>query len=307
MPGGGVPHPFAPLMVFGHHTRTQQLTESSMKSITCSIPDSLYEALQERMETDKASCDHVVSVALSQCLGKPIHTLFQVSTSAALVEGLYQGAVRVSRLLRHGDFGLGTFIDLNGEMVVLDGICYQVSSSGAVGTVAGDRLIPYAVVTRFNAEFSKSFRQLESFSELGSVCDELRDSDNIFYAFRVEGRFSAVKTRVMKAVPKGTGLQVAASGQEEFLFEEVEGTLVGLWSPGFAGSFSVPGYHFHFLSTDRQRGGHVLECKALDVSVAGCAMNEMHVSLPETEEFLKADLTREPEDDLMSAERNHES
>lgn len=278
-----------------------------MKSITCSIPDSLYEALQERMETDKASCDHVVSVALSQCLGKPIHTLFQVSTSAALVEGLYQGAVRVSRLLRHGDFGLGTFSDLDGEMVVLDGICYQVLSSGAVGTVAGDRLIPYAVVTRFNAEFSKSFRQLESFSELVSVCDELRDSDNIFYAFRVEGRFSAVKTRVMKAVPKGTGLKAAASGQEEFLFEEVEGTLVGLWSPGFAGSFSVPGYHFHFLSTDRQRGGHVLECKALDVSVVGCAMNEMHVSLPETEEFLKADLTRDPEDDLMSAERNHES
>jgi acetolactate decarboxylase len=278
-----------------------------VKSITCNIPDSLYEALQERMETDKASCDHVVSVALSQCLGKPIHTLFQVSTSAALVEGLYQGAVRVSRLLRHGDFGLGTFIDLDGEMVVLDGTCYQVSSSGAVETVEGDRLIPYAVVTRFNAEFSKQFRQLDSFSELVSVCDELRDSDNVFYAFRIEGRFSVVKTRVMKAVRKGTSLKAAASGQEEFLFEEVEGTLVGLWSPSFAGSFSVPGYHFHFLSTDRQRGGHVLECKALDVSVEGCVMNEIHVSLPETEEFLRADLTRDPQDDLMRAERNHES
>ena len=87
-----------------------------MKSITCNLPDSLYQALQERMEADKATCDHVVCVALSQCLGKPIHTLFQVSTSAALVEGLYQGAVRVSRLLDHGDFGLGTFIDLDGEI-----------------------------------------------------------------------------------------------------------------------------------------------------------------------------------------------
>jgi acetolactate decarboxylase len=56
----------------------------------------------------------------------------------------------------------------------------------------------------------------------------------------------------MKAVPEGTGLTAAASGQEEFLFNEVEGTLVGLWSPDFAGSFSVPGYHFHFLSTDRK-------------------------------------------------------
>jgi acetolactate decarboxylase len=278
-----------------------------MKSITSNIPDSLFEALQERMETDKASSDHVVSVALSQCLGKPIHTLFQVSTSAALVEGLYQGAVQVSRLLRHGDFGLGTFIDLDGEMVVLDGICYQVSSNGAVETVEGDRLVPYAVVTQFNPEIFKQSSQIDSYSDLVSLCDKFRDSDNVFYAFRVDGRFSLVKTRVMKPVPKGIGLKAAASGQEEFRFEKLEGTLVGLWSPGFAGSFSVPGYHFHFLSTDRTRGGHVLECKTLDVSVRGCAINEMHVSLPETEEFLNADLTRNPQDDLVSAERNHES
>ena len=278
-----------------------------MKSVTCNLPDSLYKALRERMKTDNANCDHVVSMALSQYLRKPIHTLFQVSTSAALVEGLYQGAVQVSRLLGHGDFGLGTFIDLEGEMVVLDGVCYQVSSTGAVATVEGDRLIPYAVVTRFNAEFSKQIDPLDSYSRLVSVCDELRDSDNVFYAFRVEGRFSFVKTRVMKAVPEGTGLKTAASGQKEFLFKGVEGTLVGLWSPGFAGSFSVPGYHFHFLSSDRKKGGHVLECQALDVAVAGCAMNEMHVSLPETEEFLKADLTRDPQADLMKAEQDHES
>jgi acetolactate decarboxylase len=261
----------------------------------------------ERMQTDKTSCDHVVATALSQCLGKPLHTLFQVSTSAALVEGLYQGAVRVSRLLRHGDFGLGTFIDLDGEMVVLEGVCYRIPSDGVVTAVEGDRLIPYAVVTRFSAEFAKPSQQLNSFSELVAVCDGLRSSENVFYAFRVEGKFSLVKTRVMKAVPYGTGLKAASSGQEEFTFQDQKGTLVGLWSPGFAGSFSVPGYHFHFLSADRKRGGHVLECKAVGVTIGGCAMHEMHVSLPETEEFLKADLSRDPSNDLMSAERNHES
>lgn len=278
-----------------------------MKSITCNLPDSIHKALQERIASDNESCDHLLAMALSQYLGKPIHTLFQVSTSAALVEGLYQGAVQVSRLLRHGDFGLGTFIDLDGEMVVLDGVCYQVSPNGSIGVVEGDRLIPYAVVTRFSAEYSKQFHQLDGFAELVAVCDELRDSDNVFYAFRIDGRFSFMKTRVMKAVPEGMGLKGAASRQAEFLFNEVKGTLVGLWSPVFAGSFSVPGYHFHFLSADRQRGGHVLECKATDVSVRGCAMNEMHVSLPETAEFLKADLTRDPQDDLTRAERNHDS
>jgi len=281
--------------------------ELNVKTITCTVPDSLYNALVGRMETDKASCDHVVSMALSQSLRHPIHTLFQVSTSAALVEGLYQGAVRVSRLLRHGDFGLGTFIDLDGEMVVLDGVCYRVTSDGMVSTVEEDRLIPYAVVTRFTPEFAMGSQKIKSFSELVAVCDALRSSENVFYAFRVEGTFAFVKTRVMKAVPHGTGLKAASSGQEEFTFEDQEGTLAGLWSPGFAGSFSVPGYHFHFLSADRKRGGHVLECKAVDVTIGGCAIHEMHVSLPETAEFLKADLGRDPSDDLMSAERNHKS
>lgn len=277
-----------------------------MKPLNCNIPTSLYNLLRGRVGADKTSYDHVVSEALSQYLGMPIHTFFQVSTSAALVQGLYQGAVRVSRLLSQGDFGLGTFIDLDGEMVVLDGVCYQVSSSGAVATVEKDRLVPYAVVTRYEAEFSEDFSRIESFGELIAVCDKLRSSDNVFYAFRVEGQFSLVKTRVMHAVPGGTALKAAASGQEEFFFENLNGTLVGLWSPSFAGSFAVPGYHFHFLSTDRQKGGHVLECKALRCAVGGCAMNEMHVSLPETEEFLKADLTRDPRGDLAIAERNHE-
>ena len=114
------------------------------------------------------------------------------------------------------------------------------------------------------------------------VCDQIRDSENVFYAFRVNGHFDAVKTRVMKPVPKGTGLKKAASGQQEFRLEALRGDPAGIWSPTFAASFSVPGYHFHFLSEDRQSGGHVLDCQASEVEIDGCAMNEMHVSLPET-------------------------
>jgi acetolactate decarboxylase len=278
-----------------------------MKTISCALPDSLASALQRRMDADRESRDHIVASALSEYLATPLHTLFQVSTSAALVEGIYQGAVRVSRLLQHGDFGLGTFIDLDGEMVVLDGVCYRVSATGAITPVEGDRLIPYAVVTQFSSSVRKNVQKVSNFDELIQVCDQLRDSNNVFYAFRIDGHFDVVKTRVMKPVPKGTGLKKAASGQQEFRFDEVRGTLVGIWSPAFAASFSVPGYHFHFLSEDRQSGGHVLDCRASEVEIEGCAMNEMHVSLPETEDFLKADLTRDPQADLMKAERSRDS
>ena len=190
---------------------------------------------------------------------------------------------------------------------MLDGVCYRVSATSAVTPVEGDRLIPYAVVTEFSRSVRKNIHKVSNFDELVQVCDQLRNTNNVFHAFRIDGQFEVVKTRVMKPVPKGTGLKKAASGQQEFRFDGVRGTLVGIWSPAFAASFSVPGYHFHFLSEDRQSGGHVLDCRASEIEIAGCAMNEMHVSLPETEDFLKADLTRDPQADLMKAERSHES
>jgi acetolactate decarboxylase len=275
-----------------------------MKAITCQIPDSLHAALQRRMNGDNETCDHIVVEALSQSLDTPIHTLFQVSTSAALVEGIYQGAVRVSRLLRHGDFGLGTFVNLDGEMAVLDGVCYQISATGAIAPVDGNRLIPYAVVTRFSAVFRADHQEIPDVDALVAACDRLRDSNNVFYAFRADGLFQSVKTRVMKPVQEGTTLKMATTAQQEFFFEQLRGTLIGLWSPAFAASFSVPGYHFHFLSEDRREGGHVLECRASDVDIEGCSINEMHVSLPETKKFLQADLTRDPVKDLLEAERS---
>ena len=274
-----------------------------MKTISCSLPDSLEAALQQRMDADKETRDHIVARALSEYLATPLHTLFQVSTSAALVEGIYQGAVRVSRLLQHGDFGLGTFADLDGEMVVLDGVCYQIAPTGAIASVEGERLIPYAVVTRFSSSSRKKHQRIPTFDDLVQVCDQLRDSNNVFYAFRVNGTFHAVNTRVMKPVSEGTLLKTAASVQQEFHFEDLRGTLVGLWSPAFAASFSVPGYHFHFLSEDRQHGGHVLDCRASEVEIDSCAITEMHVSLPETEQFLAADLSRDSVEDLLTAER----
>ena len=278
-----------------------------MKTLQCTIPTSLYEALDQRSVMEQTTRGSIISEALSRHLDKPIHTLFQVSTSAALVEGLYQGAVRVSRLLQHGDFGLGTFVDLEGEMVVLDGVCYQVSSDGGVRKADSDTLIPYAVVTRFARENSLECQELASLQQVITGCDDLRKSQNLFYAFRIDGTFAYVKTRVMKPVQSGVGLKAAANAQEEFVFEETEGTLVGLWSPGYAKSFSVPGYHFHFLSKDRHHGGHVLACGTRAARIDCCEISDLHVSLPETEEFLRADLTHDPNSDLTSAEENHSS
>src|ERR1700749_762438 len=83
----------------------------------------------------------------SESGGSSYRTLFQVSTSGALVAGLYQGAVSTAVVLQHGDFGLGTFADLNGEMVIVDGRVFQAKGDGTVNEVGDDAKAPFAVVT----------------------------------------------------------------------------------------------------------------------------------------------------------------
>jgi acetolactate decarboxylase len=279
--------------------------EPRMKKVEGLIPESLYTALRARISTEKETADHILSAALAQYLDQPVHTLFSVSTSSALVEGLYQGALRISHLLEHGDFGIGTFVDLDGEMVVLEGVAYQIAAGSAVRIAPPDTLIPYAVVTRFKEEVSNKEATFGSFNEATGLCDAMRASENLFYAFRIDGQFDKVSARVMRPAGHGTGLANAAQKQEELTFEQMSGTLVGLWTPGYASSLSIPGYHFHFIADDRARGGHVLDCAASHVSIRSCSIADFHVALPETAEFLRADLSRDPNADLETAERVH--
>ena len=55
--------------------------------------------------------------------------LFRVWQGRKLVAGIYSGAVSFGLILQHGDFGLGTFENLDGEMVVLDGRVYRVGAT----------------------------------------------------------------------------------------------------------------------------------------------------------------------------------
>ena len=211
----------------------------------------------------------------------------------------------VEELLRHGDFGLGTLAGLDGEMVVLDGAAFQAQGDGRVHALRNDAKVPFAVVTAFVDEKSRQLGPVSSFAELASACDLVRRSQNLFYALRVDGLFDHVHTRVVNPAPPGSTLKEAALTQPEFHFQEVEGTLVGIWSPAFSGAFSVPGYHFHFLSADRTMSGHLLGCSGTRLRLRSEELDNFHLSLPESEAYLKADLTKDSAAELRAAEQAH--
>jgi acetolactate decarboxylase len=273
---------------------------TDMPNVGCTIPRSLEIAVDRYIERTKQSASAVVTEALSQFLKHPLHTLFQVSTSGALVRGVYQRAVSVEVLKQHGDFGLGTFDDLDGEMAVLEGHVHQARADGTVCEVPDSVTAPFAVITRFEADARGQIPYVGSLSELVARCDQYRESDNLFFAIRIDGHFDYVHTRAVRATNKP--LAQAAAVQPEFSFRQLDGTLVGIWSPGFSSAFSIPGYHFHFLSSDRTKGGHLLDCSGRNLAMQVERLTEFHISLPESEEFLKADLSKDPSAELASAE-----
>jgi len=63
--------------------------------LSADIPASLQTALEEETARSGRSPSSVVTAALAQYLEKPIHTVFQVSTSGALVAGVYDREVSV--------------------------------------------------------------------------------------------------------------------------------------------------------------------------------------------------------------------
>jgi acetolactate decarboxylase len=276
-----------------------------MPTLTVEIPTSLKIALDNEIARVGGDQSTVVTAALAGHLGTPVHTLFQVSTSGALVAGVYSRAVSVRTILDHGDFGLGTFADLDGEMVVVGGRVYQVQGSGRVSEAPPDAGAPFAVVTRFAPQIDVEAGPVANLAALQSQCDSFRTSGNIFYAFRLDGRFSYMRTRAVSPPEKGVRLAEAAKSQSEFHFNNIDGTLVGLWSPGFSSAFSIPGYHFHFISKDRRHGGHLLDCAAAKLQVRMEALADFHLALPETESFLKDDFSKNKPEELANAEQAH--
>ena len=165
----------------------------------------------------------------------------------ALVEGLYVENTTMEEIKRHGDFGLGTFNFLDGEMVLLDGYVYQIRSDGNVYPITDDEKSPFACVTFFNPDTLDDLDSSNSTKAFYDVLDTLIPSENMLYAIRIDGTFNHVKTRVVRRSENYRPLVEATKDQPIFDFQDVRGCLAGFYTPRFMESLNAPGYHLHFL------------------------------------------------------------
>ena len=278
---------------------------ASGHKLNVSVGDGLWDALHALAERTGDSVSHLVRRSLAETLDLDHHTIYQVSTSGALVQGVYQGCVSVADIKRHGDFGLGTFDGLDGEGIMLDGTCWQARSDGSVHVAPDTALAPFWATTFFAADTTTTLPSVSSWDDLTTQLDGLRRSDNLFCAIRIAGTFERIHYRVACKSAHGTDLLTATSHQAEFTQSGLSGSLVGFWTPNYARTINVPGYHLHLLSDDPNHGGHILEAQAKDLTVQLHMDNHVHLALPETPAFLRADLKGDPAQALAKAESKH--
>jgi acetolactate decarboxylase len=259
------------------------------------------------MNTRRSALIAVLLILLLTCtvsLAAGQKVLFQASTLQALMNGVYDGDFSFGDLTKHGDFGLGTFEALDGEMVGLDGKFYQVKTDGKAYPVSPTQKTPFGEVTFFKADKTLELNGTPDLKQLEQHLSTRLPSENFPYAIKITGKFSYIKTRSdpRQARPYPPLAEVARH-QKVFEFRDVDGIIVGFFHPRYLAGVNVTGYHFHFLTADRRAGGHLLDCRFQQARVELSRIDDFQLRLPHTAEFSRTDLSGDKKQEIEKVER----
>ena len=233
--------------------------------------------------------------------------MYQVSTLQALALGYTRAVITAGDLLQEGDTGLGTFENVDGEMIVMEGHCYRADHNGHVTVVPPETGVPFAAVARLYGEQQFS---LNDMPDIASVRTELtrkieeRFGLNSMHVVRIDGYFEKVDAR-SEAPYRSHHISLKTildQNQTSFLFEGIRGSLVGVYFPDYMDGINMPGWHLHFLSEDRSRGGHVFDVCTREAAARVDKISSMVINLPKEPAFDTYSLKQDMQNEIKSVE-----
>jgi len=233
------------------------------------------------------------------------NTITQTSTIDALLAGVYDGQMSCAQLMGYGNLGIGTFDHLDGEMILLNGVLYQIKSDGKVYKPGLSLTTPFAAACWFSPDETFGLENPVTYDGIKEILDKRFPNQNLFCAIKIHGRFKSVHTRSVPTQKKPyPPLAEVTAHQPEFKTTNINGTIVGFRCPPFVKGINVPGYHLHFLSDSKNFGGHLL---GFEMEKGQCAVdvcNKFVLILPENQETLKSvDLSKDRSKELKRVEQ----
>jgi acetolactate decarboxylase len=166
------------------------------------------------------------------------------------MQGVFEGVQSVKELKKHGDFGIGTFDALEGELILLDGVVYHAKADGRVYPASDSYTTPFATVTYFDRDRSFTPGTVMNYSVFSSAMSSQLPSQNMVYAVRMHSTFPFMKVRAIRAQHKPyPTFPEAAKNQSVYSYTNATGSIIGFYTPVFFRGLNIEGYHLHFIRT----------------------------------------------------------
>ena len=235
-------------------------------------------------------------------------SLAQVALLQSLAQGYFGGTMTVGELRALGDTGIGTFEGVNGEMIVLDGTVYQALGNGQVIVADDKTFVPFANVTFFDKDIPVELKDIKDKAALEKALDASvqKHGANSFYMVKLPAEFSSVlfRSEYGSKEPYPTLVEALKEKQTEFTEKNIKGTLVGLYCPNYMGGLNTPGWHFHFISEDKKKGGHILGLSLKNGTAHLDKTDKFAILLPDDKKFHALNLAKDMRSDIKSAEQD---
>ena len=233
-------------------------------------------------------------------------SLFQAALLQSLMSGVFDGFVSVKDIKNYGDTGIGTFQSVNGELIMLDGEVYQALWDGSVKIASDTETVPFCNVTFFDSDIINENVSAKSITELKSKLNEIVNvqGKNQFYMAKLTGEFNSilVRSELAQEKPYKTLDEALKTDQREFTYENLKGVVVALYCPAYMNGLNSPGWHLHFISQDKTKGGHVLELNTSSCKVEMDIMSGFSMILPNDTVFNDKDLSIEMSERIQQVE-----
>ncbi len=235
-------------------------------------------------------------------------SIAQVALLQSLAQGYFGGTVTAGQLRTLGDTGIGTFEGLNGEMIVLDGKVYQALGDGRVIVAPDKTIIPYATVTFFDKDIAVKLESIKDKAAFEKILNDAvqQHGVNSFYMVKMHAQFDSVlfRSEYGSQEPYPTLVEALKGKQTEFTEKKINGTLVGLYCPSYMGELNSVGWHFHFLSDDKKKGGHILELSLKGATAYLDQTDKFTMILHDDKKFHELNLAKDMKEDIRSAEQD---
>ena len=235
--------------------------------------------------------------------------MYQVSTLQALALGYTRSVVRTDELLSHGNTGLGTFEDVNGEMIVIDRHCYQAAEKGSVTEMPPDTGVPFASVANLQGDRVFTLSEIPDIEHLKMELNLKIEEDfglNSMHIAKIEGDFERVDARSESAYRSHHVelKDILGKTQKSFCFKQIRGTMVCIYYPDYMDGINAPGWHLHFISEDRKWGGHVFNLQMKRGEVFLDKINRIEIQLPSEPAFDTYSLKEASQQDIKEVEQS---